>query len=421
MRHSWTISLALLAIAGLGILGAGPGAERYIITDLGTLEGKIHSAAYGINAGGQVVGAAHDWDGPDYDGLAFLWDPTSGIQSLPLLDPDPNYARSAAYRINDAGWIVGEADGGDEDGYVHAVIWHDGGITNLGTLRNCDPNDPNDPNGCDDHNHSRGRGVNNLGQAVGWSWWASTRAGIGPPNAFLWDDGVMIGLGTLEPNDGASQAFGINDYTQVVGVSSTSSLEWHAFLWENDGMVDLGTLGGDSEAYDINNSGDVVGWSNWHACAWIDGALIDLGPGTAYAINDLAQIVGADPGRAVLWEETTLGQWESVDLNDRLPCGSAWTLFTARDINDRGQIVGRGMNPSTYTHHGYLLTPTFLGDIDLDCDVDLADLATLLACYGCCEPDPCYDGCASADLNCDGDVDLSDLAALLAEFGAECP
>jgi hypothetical protein len=54
-------------------------------------------------------------------------------------------------------------------------------------------------------------------------------------------------------------------------------------------------------------------------------------------------------------------------------------------------------------------------DVDGDCDVDLADLATLLASYGCCEGEPCYE--PTADLDWDGCVGLSDLAALLSEYG----
>ncbi len=54
------------------------------------------------------------------------------------------------------------------------------------------------------------------------------------------------------------------------------------------------------------------------------------------------------------------------------------------------------------------------GDFDDDRDVDLADLAMLLAHYG--ETEVCQ-----GDLNCDGDVELDDLAALLAVYGTTCP
>ena len=50
------------------------------------------------------------------------------------------------------------------------------------------------------------------------------------------------------------------------------------------------------------------------------------------------------------------------------------------------------------------------GDIDRDCDVDLADLAILLGAFGTV-------GHSDADLDHDHDVDLADLQILLAHFG----
>ncbi len=52
------------------------------------------------------------------------------------------------------------------------------------------------------------------------------------------------------------------------------------------------------------------------------------------------------------------------------------------------------------------------GDLDGDGDVDLNDLALLLASYGVN---------AGGDVDGDGDTDLSDLAALLARYGQACP
>jgi agmatine deiminase len=61
--------------------------------------------------------------------------------------------------------------------------------------------------------------------------------------------------------------------------------------------------------------------------------------------------------------------------------------------------------------------PACFGDLDGDDDVDLADLAILLAHYGMTEGATYEDG----DLDGDGDVDLSDLAALLTVYGTTCP
>ena len=56
------------------------------------------------------------------------------------------------------------------------------------------------------------------------------------------------------------------------------------------------------------------------------------------------------------------------------------------------------------------------GDLDGDGEIDLADLAGLLAHY-VTSSSPAY---ADGDLDQDGDVDLSDLATLLAAYGTTC-
>jgi hypothetical protein len=60
--------------------------------------------------------------------------------------------------------------------------------------------------------------------------------------------------------------------------------------------------------------------------------------------------------------------------------------------------------------------PICTGDVDGDGDVDLSDLAILLANYGMQSGATLADG----DLDGDEDVDLSDLALLLANFGTIC-
>lgn len=61
--------------------------------------------------------------------------------------------------------------------------------------------------------------------------------------------------------------------------------------------------------------------------------------------------------------------------------------------------------------------PPCVGDVDTDGDVDLQDLAFVLAHFGIdCHPQAC-----SEDLDSDADVDLQDLALLLSRFGSLCP
>jgi len=83
----------------------------------------------------------------------------------------------------------------------------------------------------------------------------------------------MIDLGTLGGSD--SQAHGINQRGQVVGVSTTSAGVGHAFLWEKGTMVDLGTLGGNfSQAMGINVQGLIVGGSET-SIGFVHAAVLD--------------------------------------------------------------------------------------------------------------------------------------------------
>jgi hypothetical protein len=96
----------------------------------------------------------------------------------------------------------------------------------------------------------------------------------------------------------------------------------------------------------------------------------------------------------------------------RYPVNLVDAFGTVHVVYEEGEY-GRGTDKDLY----YVRLCSLVGDLDCDEDVDLADLASLLAAYGTCEGEPGYEGVA--DLDASGCIDLSDLAALLGNYGAE--
>jgi len=105
---------------------------------------------------------------------------------------------------------------------------------------------------------SSGNGINNLGQVTGWAAIAT-----GPAHAFLYSNGQMIDLGTLEGTT-FSIGLGINNLGQVTGYAQTANNGDHAFLYSNGQMIDLNSVIDPAlgvrlnVAEDINDKGKIV-------------------------------------------------------------------------------------------------------------------------------------------------------------------
>jgi len=176
--------------------------QRYKFIDIGTLGGPAsYSSAEGdgslvVNNRGMVA-AYGDTSAPDpyapkcfdadcYLAHAFRWQ--NGVTTD--LGALPGANNSANSGINERGWIAGFSENGVIDpvaGFpaVHAVLWKDGEIIDLGTLGGYESNAVS---------------VNNEGQVVGFSTINATPdpfSFIGAPtHTFIWKNGVMQDLGT---------------------------------------------------------------------------------------------------------------------------------------------------------------------------------------------------------------------------------
>lgn len=259
--ESWSCSAFFPAATGHTCLGVvwEWGHKRA----LPTLGGNNGFAA-GINDLGQAIGWAETaYRDPSCDPqsgqvlqfLPVVWGPAKDqVRALPLLEGDSSGAATA---INGQGQVVGISGSCDQAvgrfTAKHAVLWDHGQAIALGDLGGAAWNTP--------------MAINQHGDVVGF---ANLPGGATPgsfrPHAFLWTrSGGMQDLGTL-PGDTRSQALGINDRGQVVGISYGGAAGARAFLWEKGVMQDLNALvpaGSDhlSSAGDIDEAGRVTGQS----------------------------------------------------------------------------------------------------------------------------------------------------------------
>ena len=308
--------------------------KMYKVIDVGTFGGPNTGSFAIMNNRGMAVGQA-DTNLPDpfspncmsdcYLALAFEWQ-NGTLTNLGALAPGVD---SFAFSINLAGQIVGVSEDGAVDpltGFpeTRGALWENGKIIGLGTLGGYD---------------SIASAINDRGEIVGGALNTTPDAfsNCAQPfpyatqvHAVLWQADVMHDLGTLGGND--SCALFVNDQGQVAGGSYTNitpnSVTGYPtlapFLWEDGRMLDLGTLGGTSGLPNgLNNRGQVVGQSNLLGDLTFHPFLWDRG-----VLHDLGTFGG--------------------------PSGSA------NGINDDGQVVGYGDLPGgpcqgfSCMHHAFL-------------------------------------------------------------------
>ncbi|MGA3319084.1 MAG: hypothetical protein ABSC64_21920 [Candidatus Korobacteraceae bacterium] len=283
--------------------------RRGVMTDLGTLGGPNADAGYRSSDSGNVGGAS-ETGAPDPFAENFCgygtnliclpivwWNDGKKMTRLPTLGGNNGWAAS----INDQNEVVGVAEnttqeptcaGASNVFQFKPVMWAEGRIHQLPTF-------PGDPVGM-------AWGINYWGQATGYSGNCTTSL-----HALLWQDGKVIDLGNLGGKMN-NAGVDINNLGQVVGISDLpGDTTGHAFLWQRrTGMMDLGTLPGDvgSDGDGINDLGQVVGGSwdaegNDRAYLWQNGVMTDLNtlipPDSPLylieatgTINDLGQIAG---------------------------------------------------------------------------------------------------------------------------------
>jgi probable HAF family extracellular repeat protein len=249
----------------VGFINLGFVWEQGQMRGLPNFPGGNNGFATGANNLRQVVGwAENDFQDPAcvspqvFQFRPAMWSlgPPDQIQELPLILGDSSGAATA---INDNGQIVGISGICDQavgrHTAKHAVLWENGGVTDLGNLGAQWWNTPT--------------AINQRGDVVGFA---------GDPafvegdilHAFMWtrEDGIR----PLKPLKGRtpihvdSEAYGINERRQVVGVSCDADfVDCRAVIWDHGNTpTDLNEVKGGfsarlESAKDINDNGEITG------------------------------------------------------------------------------------------------------------------------------------------------------------------
>lgn len=335
--------LAALHAALLIACSAAQAASGYSFTALDTFGGSTGSGN-AVNVSGTVAGEAtlppDDQDPPSEPPRSALWKGTQPVE-LAVLQQGP-YAR--AYGINDAGLVVGVSFLPNSSG-VHATLWDNGVPVDLGTLGGS----------------SDAYAINKAGVIVGSS---SLPDGAGS-KALVWKNGrmkILKGLGGPY-----SQATSISSNGLIAGASTKTNGAGYAVIWRDGAVTPLGP----GRANGVNRAGVAVGEAMSetgyvHAAMWNGSSAADLGTlggdqSQAYGINDAGDVVGASSVagccdyRATLWRKGKM-----IDLNSLVSASvrdAGWVLVQARAIDRAGHITGVASNKNQPGSRAFLLTP----------------------------------------------------------------
>ena len=313
---------------------------------------------------------------------ALVSQPSQAAQQTPeyrlvLLDGAPTGASSRATGINEAGQIVSYTEHRTWRGVEQrAVLWDKGAMTLLGT-----------------GNSSMAHDINNKGQVVGTSgqqavlWSSGQEVLLAAPAgyssaqaindagqivgavygqfglALRWGGGAYGSYDTLPSlAGGLSLANDINEAGHIVGASESADGFHHAVIWKDGVVADLDPDSNFSEAFGINDQGQVVGTQEfgWYAVLWSGGSeqVLHHNYGTwGYAVNNNGTIVGGDydgdaQHRALTWND----DGAMTELNSLVEPSQTF-LARALDVNDRGWVVGYALNSQTNLSQAFVLIP----------------------------------------------------------------
>jgi len=242
----------------------------------------------------------------------------------------PGDSSSVGWAINENGDVVGWSNG--QAGTRAFVFTDANGMVAL-------PGLPAKP-------RTVARDINEAGVIVG----SANAGGTDLGHAVLWSGGSVQDLGTLGTGF-FSEAWGLNNLGQVVGWSYTdggSGLTGvHGFLYTaSDGMIDLTPQSDTGSAHDINDAGQITGYKTavggYHAFRWQAGAFEDLGviPGFAHTFGWAINAFGQVTGNATTASGNSQHLFRSIAGSGLQDLGGTGEHNVAFGINATGKVVG---------------------------------------------------------------------------------
>lgn len=298
------------------------GEVLYQLVNLGNF-GSLSSSAIAINSAGVIVGNDQL---SQFNHRAYVTE--NGVHTVIPLPAGSN--KSDATDINDLGQVVGYAGGFTDTGSgAHAFLYSNGVVQDLGSFMG---------------RSTYATSINNAGEICGY-----TQASDGSREGFLYKNGAYQLLGAK----GIGNATSINESGQIAGLGGGS-----AVVLSGGVTTSLGAPAGFSIAYDINNSGQIVGDyrdSDDHAFFYSNGLFTPIPAGGisshAFAINNWGQVVGEASNSGYLY-------WNGQVTNlNSLIVQNGWAINRAFDINDRRQIVAMGF------HNSFGISPLLLNPV----------------------------------------------------------
>ena len=322
--------------------------------------------------------------------IATVWN-AQAPQRLGLVHADI----SVVHAINNSGMVAGDASQGPFG--FRAFRWQ-AGVHEILTVNGSDQAGVYD--------------ISETGEIVGFGYLT------GPSRAVHWSASGEGRLIPLPPNDG-SLANGINENGVIVGLMFVAGHE-RGFLYDHGTTSVLQPLPGHehSDLYDVNEHGVAVGFSRQvqsfsggesravvMTAQGVSEIPVGNAPGEyrALRINNRGQIIGMGANAPFLYQDGQFWRFEQLALP------SGWQYYRVHDLNEWGQIVGRGI--AWGAPKGFVLTPC-LANIDRDPDLDQDDYELFYRAFPA--------GDERADLDHDGVVDATDEQLFLQSWADGC-